>query len=256
MNDKSAPAPIATPPPDPAPAASPGDSGGERSEVAVERARLDLFKTLGDNTRYAIYLELARSPKALTTSEIADMIDLHPNTVRPHLERMRDVGLVAVSVDGRGEIGRPQHRYSLTADAPSLGLEPPVMPVLARMVLAMAERLGGGPDDAFATGNDEGTQRARPYASAPSSLEALVSDLDRLGFDPVVTDADDDPDAVVVAFTQCPFGELAAEHPRLVCSLHHGLIAGFVGAMGDTEVREFCNVVERTPCQVSLVGRS
>jgi len=216
-------------------------------------ARLDLFKTLGDNTRYAIYLELARSPKALTTAEIADMIELHPNTVRPHLERMRDVGLVAVAVDGRGEIGRPQHRYSLASDAPSLGLEPPVMPVLARMVLAMAERLGGGPDDAFATGSDEGAMRARPYASAPSSLEALVSDLDLLGFDPVVAEAfAGDPDAAVVAFAQCPFGDLAAQHPKLVCSLHHGLIAGFVATMGDTEVREFCGVMDRTPCQVSV----
>src|SRR5680860_312575 len=109
------------------------------------RARLDLFKTLGDNTRYAIYLELARAAKPLTTSEIAETIELHPNTVRPHLERMRDAGLVDVEVGGRGEIGRPQHRYSLAADAPSLGLEPPVMPMLARMVLSMAERLGAGP---------------------------------------------------------------------------------------------------------------
>lgn len=227
------------------------------TSVSADQTRRDLFKTLGDNTRYAIYLELARSPKALTTAEISDLIDLHPNTVRPHLERMRDVGLVVVAVDGRGEIGRPQHRYSLAADAPSLGLEPPVMPVLARMVLSMAERLGGGPDDAFATGCDEGAIRARPFASAPSTLEALVSDLDRLGFDPVVDEArDGDPDAAVVAFAQCPFGDLAAQHPRLVCSLHHGLIAGFVAAMGDTEVREFCSVVDRTPCQVSIVGRS
>ncbi|HUF97475.1 MAG TPA: helix-turn-helix domain-containing protein [Ilumatobacter sp.] len=225
--------------------------------ATADSARLDLFKTLGDNTRYAIYLELARSPKALTTAEIADMIELHPNTVRPHLERMRDVGLVAVAVDGRGEIGRPQHRYSLASDAPSLGLEPPVMPVLARMVLSMAERLGGGADDAFATGCDEGAARALPYASAQSSLEALVSDLDRLGFDPVVAEASpDDPDAAVVAFAQCPFGDLAAQHPKLVCSLHHGLVAGFVAAMGDTEVREFCSVVDRTPCQVSVAGRA
>ena len=48
-------------------------------ELEVQHsARLDLFKTLGDNTRYAIYLELARSAKALTTAEIADMIELHP----------------------------------------------------------------------------------------------------------------------------------------------------------------------------------
>jgi len=225
-------------------------------------ARLDLFKTLGDNTRYAIYLELARASRPLTTAEIADTIALHPNTVRPHLERMRDVGLIEVSVGGRGEIGRPQHRYTLAPDAPSLGLEPPVMPVLARMVLTMAERMGAGPADAHATGEAEGAQRAAPYATAPSSLEALVSDLDRLGFDPVVSDPPDaagsigsgSGDAAVVLFANCPFGELAREHPQLVCSLHHGLVAGFVAAMGDTEVAEFCSVAARTPCQVTLTS--
>ncbi len=230
-----------------------------------DTARLDLFKALGDNTRYAIYLELARSIRPLTTAEIADTIGLHPNTVRPHLERMRDVGLVEVGAVARGEIGRPQHRYSLAVDAPSLGLEPPVMPVLARMVLAMAARLGAGPDDARAVGAEEGGRRSAPYAAAPSSLEALVSDLDRLGFDPVVSDAYAtdaagnrivDPDTAVVAFANCPFGDLADQHAELVCSLHHGLVAGFVAGMGDAEVREFCTLVDRTPCQVTVSGRT
>ena len=216
------------------------------------RARLDLFKTLGDNTRYAIYLELARAAKPLTTSEIADTIELHPNTVRPHLERMRDAGLVDVQVGGRGEIGRPQHRYSLAADAPSLGLEPPVMPMLARMVLSMAERLGAGPEDAQSVGDGEGARRAARFSDAPSSLEAIVADLDILGFDPVVSDAADDADAAVIAFANCPFGDLAVAHPDLVCSLHHGLIAGFVREMGDAEVRAFCTVVDRTPCRVTV----
>lgn len=215
-----------------------------------DHSQLDLFKTLGDNTRYAIYLELARSPRPLTTSEIADTIGLHSNTVRPHLERMRDAGLVEVQSGARGEIGRPQHRYSLAADAPSLGLEPPVMPVLARMVLSMAERLGASPSDAVAVGRDEGFRRSAPYRAAPSALEAVVSDLDRLGFDPVVSDGDDD--TAVVAFANCPFGGLAEQHPDLVCGLHRGLIAGFVAGMGDAELVEFCSVADRTPCQATL----
>ncbi len=223
---------------------------------ADPRARLDLFKTLGDNTRYAIYLELARTAKPLTTAEIAETIDLHPNTVRPHLERMRDAGLIDVEVGGRGEIGRPQHRYSLAADAPSLGLEPPIMPMLARMVLAMAERLGAGPDDAHAVGASEGAGRSRRFAAAPSTLEAIVSDLDILGFDPVVSEDADDPDAAVIAFANCPFGDLAVAHPDLVCSLHHGLIAGFVDDMGDAEVRSFCTIADRTPCQVTVGAAS
>ena len=46
----------------------------------------DVLRVLGDNTRYAIYLELARSPRPLGTAEIAEMLGLHPNTVRPHLK--------------------------------------------------------------------------------------------------------------------------------------------------------------------------
>ena len=72
--------------------------------------RLEILKTLGDNTRYAIYLELARAPRPLATAEIAETLDLHPNTVRPHLERMRDLGLV--------EVTRCGHRRGGPAPAP------------------------------------------------------------------------------------------------------------------------------------------
>jgi predicted ArsR family transcriptional regulator len=226
----------------------------------------DVLRVLGDNTRYAIYLELARSPRPLVTAEIAETLGLHPNTVRPHLDRMRVVGLLDVTTDARGEVGRPQHRYALALDAPSLGLEPPTMPVLARMVLAMARRLGASPADAIAVGIEEGAGRATGYAAAPSALEALVADLDRLGFDPVVTEGVagepggatdetlDDPVAVV-AFANCPFGDLARAHPDLVCGLHRGLVSGFVAEMGDAEVREFCSLAHRTPCQVTVASR-
>jgi predicted ArsR family transcriptional regulator len=223
--------------------------------VTSDPLQLDVFKALGDNTRYAIYLELARSSHPLTTAQISEGLGLHPNTVRPHLERMRDAGLLDVEVGGRGDVGRPQHRYSVAADAPSLGLEPPTMPVLARMVLTMAQRLGADADDAEAVGRGEGASRAVPYGSAPSTLEALVSDLDRLGFDPVVTEALDDDESAVVAFANCPFAPLAEQHSELVCGLHRGLVAGFVAEMGDAEVRDFCTLTSRTPCRVTVTSR-
>jgi len=229
-------------------------SGDPAVVSAIGVSRLDLLKTLGDNTRYAIYLELARASGPRTTAEIAETLQLHSNTVRPHLERMRDVGLIDVEVSARGEVGRPQHRYSLAPDAPSLGLEPPTMPLLARMVLSMARRAGADALDAESVGVDEGRRRAAPFHRAPSSLEALVTDLDRLGFDPVVSEGDDD-DTAVVAFANCPFDEMAAEQPDLVCGLHRGLVAGFVERMGDAEVAEFCTLVHRTPCRVSVCSR-
>ena len=233
--------------------------------MAMSAGQLDIFKTLGDNTRYAIFLELARAARPLTTAEIAETLSLHANTVRPHLERMRDVGLVAVSIDARGEVGRPQHRYSLSPDAPSLGLEPPVMPMLAEMVLALASRLEASAADAEHVGRQEGRRRATAYEHAPSSLEAIVADLDQLGFDPVVSDAvgttidgggpETGSDAAVIAFANCPFTEVAERHPELVCGLHHGLVAGFAAQMGDAEVAEFCSLVHRTPCQVTVKSR-
>ena len=231
--------------------------------MADAPVNLDVLKALGDNTRYAIYLELARSARPLATADIAESLTLHANTVRPHLEKMRDAGLIDVQVGGRGDVGRPQHRYAIASDAPSLGLEPPTMPVLARMVLAMAKRLRASPEDAMAVGEEEGVRRARPYVNAPSTLEALVSDLDRLGFDPIVSDAgsdgSDDGDfadgAAVVAFANCPFADLAREHPELVCGLHRGLVAGFVAQMGDAETRDFCSLTSRTPCRVTVATR-
>ena len=188
------------------------------------------------------------------TAEIAEMLGLHPNTVRPHLDRMREVGLLDVTTDARGEVGRPQHRYSLAADAPSLGLEPPTMPVLARMVLAMAERLGASPTDAVAVGEAEGAARAGRYADAPSALEALVADLDRLGFDPVVgapTSVDDARHAPSWRSPTARSPTSPATHPELVCGLHRGLVAGFVAHDGRARSAEFCPLVHRTPCQVS-----
>lgn len=233
--------------------ATAGVSSG--ADAPVGTPQLDLLKALGDNTRYAIYLELARSPRPLATADISESLGLHPNTVRPHLERMREAGLLDVQVGGRGDVGRPQHRYSIAADAPSLGFEPPTMPVLARMVLAMAARLHASADDAEAVGRTEGASRAVPYERAPSALEALVSDLDRLGFDPLVTDRPGDDDAAVIAFGHCPFADLAAQHPDLVCGLHRGLVAGFVAEMGDAEVDEFCTLTSRTPCRVTVASR-
>ena len=98
---------------------------------------LDILKALGDNTRYAIYLELARSPLPLATAEIAETLGLHPNTVRPHLERMREVGLL--EVESRG----PRRR------------RPPAAPLLAGRRRPVARpRAAAVPD-------------AGPHAAAP-----------------------------------------------------------------------------------------
>ena len=215
--------------------------------------RLELLKALGDNTRYAIYLELARAPTPLATAQIADQLDLHPNTVRPHLERMREVGLLEVVTDPRGAVGRPQHRYSLAADAPALGLEPPAFPVLARMLLRLAAAAGLPAADAVEAGREHGASAAARSDRSVPCEDALVAELATLGFDPA-TVADDE--GVTIGFTRCPFEELAQANPELVCSLHRGLVEGFLHARRGGEVVAFHDLAARTPCQVEIARAS
>lgn len=219
--------------------------------------RLDLLKTLGDNTRYAIYLELARAPRPLATADVAESLGLHPNTVRPHLERMRDLGLLVSSAEARGSVGRPHHRWSLAPDAPSLGLEPPTFPLLARMLVRLAAAAGAGSDEAADVGRDQGRADAERVAGTGGGcVELLTAELARLGFDPaaVVERAPDGTASATVAFTHCPFRELAEAHPELVCHLHRGLVEGFVDGTGGGQVVAFGTLVDRHPCQVDLVA--
>lgn len=212
--------------------------------------RLDLLKTLGDNTRYAIYLELARSPAPLATAEIADHLDLHVNTVRPHLERMREVGLLELHTASTGGVGRPQHRYALAPDAPSLGIEPPLFPTLARMLLQMAAEVGADRTDANQAGRDQGRRDAKRHARGEGE-DALVIELAELGFDPEVVE---DDGGTTIGFAHCPFSELAEANPELVCGMHQGMVEGFVEQIGGCEVAAFRSLGDRNPCQVDLVA--
>lgn len=221
---------------------SPDDTGAGSSR------RLDLLKALGDNTRYAIYLEIARSPAPLATADVAKTLDLHVNTVRPHLERMRELGLLEVYASGGGGVGRPQHKYSIAHDAPSLGLEPPLFPTLARMLLKMAATVGAEAEDATNVGREQGADSGTAFAGQPCDA-ALLTELDRLGFDPSIDGTDE---GVTVGFDHCPFQDLAEANPDLVCGLHKGMVEGFVDSVGGGEVTSFRTLTDRKSCQVDL----
>jgi predicted ArsR family transcriptional regulator len=224
---------------------APFDDGAEPLPVP---APLDLLKALGDNTRYAIYLELARSPLPLGTAEVAERLGLHVNTVRPHLERMREVGLLEIETVASGGVGRPQHRYWLAPDAPALGLEPSPWPTLARILLEAAALGGLDGADLAAAAADQGRADAS-RRGAGDAVTALEAQQAHLGFDPAVVL---DGSGATMAFAHCPFRALAEEHPELVCSLHGGLVEGFVASFDDARVTRFHPLVDRTPCQVEL----
>jgi predicted ArsR family transcriptional regulator len=215
---------------------------------------LEVLKALGDETRYAMYRELASSTSPLSAQELADALGLHANTVRLHLERLRDAGLVESEAAHRGTVGRPQHLYFLAPGAPGLGFDPPAHALLAGLLAAMAERMGAEPGDAAETGFVWGTEAGRRRRSR-SCVTALVGELERLGFEPVAdAPAAGSPDGapVRIEFLHCPFRELAEAYPELVCNLHRGLCEGVVDEVGGGSIATFATLYDPEPCHVSV----
>jgi predicted ArsR family transcriptional regulator len=119
------------------------------------------------------------------------------------------------------------------------------------MLVRLAAQAGIGGDEAADIGRDQGRidgQNLRQ--STDSCLRALNDRLTSLGFDPAIVEGDAGP---TVAFTHCPFAELAEAYPEVVCHLHRGLVEGIASAFSDCEIGEFRTCIHRTPCQVDLV---
>jgi predicted ArsR family transcriptional regulator len=60
-----------------------------------------------------------------------------------------------------------------------------------------------------------------------------------------------------VAFTRCPFRELATAYPDLVCQLHHGILEGILERRAGTtappvRIHAFRTLVDEDPCRVEL----
>jgi predicted ArsR family transcriptional regulator len=210
---------------------------------------LAVLKALGDETRFSMYRELATATRPLTAPELAERLALHPNTVRLHLERLRDAGLVEVEAVHRGTVGRPQHVYSLSAGAPGLGFDPPSYTLLAGLLATLAERVGADAHDAAAVGRSWGEDAGR-RTRARSCVKALTAELQRLGFDPSASEPDGD--GVGIAFLHCPFRELAEAYPELVCNLHRGICEGVVDAVGGGSVEDFATLYDHDPCRVTV----
>jgi len=209
---------------------------------------LEVLKALGDETRYALYRELAASTAPRGATELADALGLHANTVRLHLERLKDAGLVEVEAIHRGTVGRPQHRYSIAPGAPGLGFDPPAHVLLAGLLAALAETSGADATTARTTGRAWGRRTAeRPRARG--CLAALAEELDRLGFEPAADEDTTADGSTRIEFLHCPFRELAEAYPELVCNLHRGICEG-VAESGRGTVESFSTLYEPDPCHV------
>jgi predicted ArsR family transcriptional regulator len=120
------------------------------------------------------------------------------------------------------------------------------------MLLRLAASADLSAADAVDAGREQGAAAAT-RRSARTCAEALTAELGALGFDPASVV---DEQGATIAFTRCPFRELAESNPDLVCGLHRGLIEGFADQRGDARVLDFHDLADRSPCQVEIAQAS
>lgn len=169
----------------------------------------------------------------MTIVAIADVLGVHPNTVRFHLDSLVGDDRVERVEPGRKGPGRPPLMFRAVRQMDRGGTRH--YRLLAE-ILTMAFASDTDPAaKALAAGRAWGRQLdwgAGSSADAPSPDKAighLVDVLDQLGFAPERRRADGEQQ---VGLRHCPFLELAENRTAVVCPVHLGLMQGALETWG------------------------
>lgn len=191
-------------------------------------------RALASASRVAILRLVSAADTALTGNDIAERTGLHPSTVRAHLERLVEAGLLVRARASDGAPGRPAWRYRAAAPEPA----PAPYRALAAALLEHVATTGGGTAAAVQAGRAWG-HRLASGANPDEPIGAVLDVLEQLGFDPhPATEASsphaDGPDAggVEVHLRVCPFLDLVGQQPDVMCAVHAGMVSGVLHAAG------------------------
>jgi predicted ArsR family transcriptional regulator len=178
---------------------------------------------LAQPTRARLFGLLTDLRRPAGTVELAERLELHPNGVRNHLERMAQAGLVE-RARVRRQRGRPPDAWRIAAGARPGGDAPRAYRDLCRW-LARALRPGSrGSTGIETTGRQIGRELALKDAAA--GAEAFETSLTALGFQPAGTAHGGD--RVTFCLGNCPYRDAVRENQPTICSLHEGITRGLL----------------------------
>src|SRR5215472_7739333 len=104
----------------------------------------------GDRQRQAIIEALRSAGDGLDTNQLSERLGLHPNTIRWHLGRLSDAGLVQATPTRRHGRGRPSIVHRLTGDGIARGRDE--YRLLATMLTDVVAANGAGASHAYEAG--------------------------------------------------------------------------------------------------------
>jgi len=177
-------------------------------------------EVLAQPTRGRLFEILSELKRPAGTVELAERLELHPNGVRLHLERMREAGLVERSRPRRA-VGRPRDAWAISSDARPGGEAPSAYADLVRW---LARAIPAGPRrlrEIEATGRTIGRELAP--AGEPEAFETVLA---ALGFQPTARAGE--AGEVTFCLGNCPYRDAVRENQEVVCTLHRGLTRGLL----------------------------
>ena len=210
---------------------------GEEALAQPSRARL-----------FGLLVELKRAAK---TTELAARLDLHPNGVRIHLERLEQAGLVA-RARVRGRRGRPADAWTIAPDARPGGQRPGAYRDLGRWLARWIREQSAGIGGLERTGREIGRELA-PNDADPG-LDSVRRALVALGFAPYVQSRRGD--RLTVCLGNCPYRDVVRENQAAICALHKGITRGLLDVLAPgAELERFVpHDPVRAGCVVELRG--
>jgi len=201
-------------------------------------------KALGEPSRFRLFRHIVESDEPVLVAELTELLGFHHNAIRQHLAVLVEAGLVAETVERRATPGRPRKRYTARLDA--LDAFGPLAGSYQRLAELLLDLATGG-DEPYLVGrraeaDNESTSTAASAVKAaaataardepageeadePDPVPGLVDQLTVSGFQPSLVD-----EAIVLG--HCPFADVAARSPGVICELHRGLLDGHLQRCG------------------------
>jgi predicted ArsR family transcriptional regulator len=198
-------------------------------------ARADTGKGRPEPTagrREEILAIVRASASPLSILDIARQLDVHPNTVRFHLEALTGSGRAERVEAARTGPGRPPLMFRAQQ-----GMDPSGPRNYRLLADILVNSLAVGPDPA-GRAIDAGRAWGRQLADAPpeklgtaddDAIGRLTGILGHLGFAPELRSAGASKQ---IGLRHCPFLDLIDNQARVICPVHLGLMQGAMSALG------------------------
>jgi predicted ArsR family transcriptional regulator len=206
---------------------------------------------LAQPTRSRLFSLLGELRRPAPTEELARRLDLHPNGVRVHLERLREAGLVSRR-RVRQVRGRPRDMWAIAPDARPGGRAPSAYADLGRWLSRVISPGATNLRAVEETGREIGREIA-PRHGACSAEEKMEAALASLGFAPRPRRGHG---SLTYELCNCPYRDAVHESPDVVCSLHRGMTRGLLDVIAEeTELTGFVpHDPDRAGCLIELRG--